>query len=91
MRELAYLNKKISIILNDLREKDEDGQTYSKTFYSEGGIVEFVEMIDKNANRQPLLPTVIYCDGHDAASNVTVEVAMIYNTGYQEHIVQLCK
>ena len=37
-----------------LREKDEDGKTYTKTFYSEGGIVEFVEMLDKNGNRHPL-------------------------------------
>ena len=86
LRELAFLNKKIRIILNDLREKDEAGKTYSKTFYSEGGIVEFVELIDKNGSRQPLLPTVIYCDGYDAASNVTVDVAMMYNTGYQEHL-----
>jgi DNA gyrase subunit B len=86
LRELAFLNKKIKIILNDLREKNEDGKTYSKTFYSEGGIVEFVELIDKNGNRQPLLPTVIYCDGYDAASNVTVDVAMMYNTSYQEHL-----
>lgn len=86
LRELAFLNKKIKIILNDLREKNEEGKTYSKTFYSEGGIVEFVELIDKNGNRQPLLPTVIYCDGYDAASNVTVDVAMMYNTGYQEHL-----
>ena len=43
-------------------------------------------MIDKNGSRQPLLPTVIYCDGYDAASNVTVDVAMMYNTGYQEHL-----
>lgn len=86
LRELSFLNKKIKIVLNDLREKDDDGITYTKTFYSEGGIVEFVELIDKNGNRQPLLPTVIYCDGHDAASNVAVEVAMIYNTGYQEHL-----
>jgi DNA gyrase subunit B len=86
LRELAFLNRKITIILNDLREKDDNGNTYTKTFYSEGGIVEFVEMLDKNANRQPLLPTVIYCDGRDEASNVVVEVAMIYNTGYQEHL-----
>jgi DNA gyrase subunit B len=86
LRELAFLNRKITIIINDLREVDEDGKTYTKTFYSEGGIVEFVEMLDKNANRNPLLPTVIYCDGYDASSNVTVEVAMIYNTGYQEHL-----
>ena len=86
LRELSFLNKKIRIILNDLREKDEEGKTYSKTFYSEGGIVEFVELIDKNGSRQPLLPTVIYCDGNDACNNVTVEVAMMYNTGYQEHL-----
>jgi DNA gyrase subunit B len=86
LRELAFLNRKITIIINDLREVDEEGKTYTKTFYSEGGIVEFVEMLDKNANRNPLLPTVIYCDGYDATSNVTVEVAMIYNTGYQEHL-----
>lgn len=86
LRELAFLNRKITITLNDLREKEEDGSTYSKTFYSEGGIVEFVEMLDKHGNRQSLLPDVIYCDGHDAESNVMVEVAMMYNTSYQEHI-----
>jgi len=86
LRELAFLNKKITIILNDLREKNEEGKTYSKTFYSEGGIIEFVELIDKNGNRQPLLPSVIYCDGFDAPSNVTVEVALMYNTSYQEHL-----
>ena len=86
LRELSFLNRKITIVLNDLREKEEDGTTYSKTFYSEGGIVEFVEMIDKNANRLPLIPRVIYCEGMDINSNVMVEVAMIYNAGYQEHI-----
>lgn len=86
LRELSYLNRKITIILHDLREKEEDGSTYSKTFYSEGGITEFVQMLDKNGNRLPLLPNVIYCDGYDAASNVVVEVAMMYNASYQEHI-----
>jgi len=86
LRELSFLNRKINITISDLREKDEEGNVYTRNFYSEGGIVEFVEMLDKNGNRQPLLPTVIYCDGYDAASNVVVEVAMIYNTSYQEHI-----
>lgn len=86
LRELAFLNKKITVVLNDLREKDENGDFYTKTFYSEGGIIEFVEMLDKNANRHSLLPKVIYCDGHDENSNVVVEVAMLYNTGYQEHL-----
>jgi DNA gyrase subunit B len=86
LRELAFLNRKINIVLNDLREKDDAGNTYTKTFYSEGGIVEFVEMIDKNANRAALIPKTIYCDGYDEKSNVTVEVAMVYNAGYQENI-----
>ena len=86
LRELAFLNRKITIILNDLREKDDAGEVYTKTFYSEGGIVEFVEMIDKNANRHALIPQVIYCDGLDEKSNVAVEVAMVYNAGYQENI-----
>lgn len=86
LRELAYLNRGINIILNDLREQAEDGTTYTKNFYSEGGIVEFVEMLDKNGNRQALLPKPIYGDAHDETTNVAVEVAMVYNTSFQEHI-----
>lgn len=86
LRELAFLNKGLNIILRDLREKDENGNSYSKTFYSEGGIAEFVEILDRNGNRQPLLPKVIYGEGLEPVSNVTVEVAMVYNTGFQEHI-----
>jgi len=86
LRELAYLNKGITIILNDLREKDEEGNPYSKTFFSEGGIVEFVEMLDKNAGRISILPKVIYVEGRDDHSNVMVEVALCYNDGYNEHI-----
>ncbi len=86
LRELAFLNKGLSIILNDLREKDDNGNTYHKRFYSEGGIAEFVEMLDKNGNRQPLLPKVIYGEALEPVSNVSVEVAMVYNTGFHEHI-----
>ena len=86
LRELAFLNKGIRIILNDLRETDENGVTYTNTFFSEGGITEFVELIEKNGKRSPLLPQVIYMDGHDPESNVAVEVAMIYNDSYSEHI-----
>jgi DNA gyrase subunit B len=86
LRELCYLNKKIRINITDLRELDEEGKAYTKEFYSEGGISEFVELLDKSGNRQPLLPTVINCEGHDATTNVAVEVAMVYNTSYQEHI-----
>lgn len=86
LRELAFLNRKINITLNDEREKDENGKIYSKNFYSEGGIVEFVEMLDKNGKRNSLIPKVIYVEGHDNASNVVVEVALNYNDAFNEHI-----
>ena len=86
LRELAYLNRGIRIILNDLRDKEEDGTTYTKAFYSEGGIVEFVDMLDKNAGRLPLIPKVIYVEGRDETTNVAVEVALTYNDSYSEHI-----
>jgi DNA gyrase subunit B len=87
LRELAYLNRGISITLNDMREKDdESGLNYTKTFYSEGGIVEFVEMLDKHAGRNSLIPKVLYVEGRDEKTNVFVEVATTYNDSYNEHI-----
>ncbi|HET9277121.1 MAG TPA: DNA topoisomerase (ATP-hydrolyzing) subunit B [Flavitalea sp.] len=86
LRELSYLNRGIRIILTDLREKNDEGVNYSKVFYSEGGIVEFVEMLDKNAGRTPILPKVIFVEGRDNSTNVVVEVALSYNDGYNEHI-----
>ncbi|MFY8004149.1 MAG: ATP-binding protein, partial [Chitinophagaceae bacterium] len=86
LRELAYLNKRIRITLTDLREKLEDGTNYQKEFYSEGGIVEFVEMLDTAANRVALIPAPLYVEGHDENANVAVEVAMIYNNDFKEHI-----
>ncbi|HEY4287735.1 MAG TPA: DNA topoisomerase (ATP-hydrolyzing) subunit B [Puia sp.] len=86
LRELSFLNRGVRIILNDLREKEEDGKTYLKEFYSEGGIVEFVEMLDKNAGRAPLIPNIIFVEGRDEVTNVAVEVALTYNDSYNEHI-----
>lgn len=86
LRELSYLNKGIIILLTDIREKDDDGNTYSKTFYSEGGIIEFVEMLDTNAGRNTLIPNTLFVEGHDEESNVVVEVALSYNDSYSEHI-----
>ncbi|MBL7722137.1 MAG: DNA topoisomerase (ATP-hydrolyzing) subunit B [Chitinophagaceae bacterium] len=86
LRELAYLNRGVRIILNDLREKEENGTHYSKSFYSEGGIVEFVEMLDQSAGRNPLIPKIIAVEGRDETTNVAVEVALSYNDSYNEHI-----
>jgi DNA gyrase subunit B len=86
LRELSYLNKRISITLTDLRELDETGAPYSKNFYSEGGIVEFVQMLDKNGNRNPIIAQPLYVEGLDEASNVMVEVALTYNDDFKENI-----
>ncbi len=86
LRELSYLNKRISISLTDLRELDENGAPYVNHFYSEGGIVEFVQMLDKNGNRNPIITQPLYVEGHDEASNVAVEVALTYNDDFKENI-----
>lgn len=86
LRELAYLNRKIKITLSDEREKDDSGNIVSETFYSEGGIVEFVQMLDRNGRRNTLLPQPIFIETHDPASNVAVEVALQYNDSFSENI-----
>ncbi|MEP7373533.1 MAG: DNA topoisomerase (ATP-hydrolyzing) subunit B [Chitinophagaceae bacterium] len=86
LRELSFLNRGVRIILTDLREKEEDGSDYSKEFYSIGGIVEFVEMLDANAGRAQLIPKVLFVEGLDEITNVAVEVALCYNNSYSEHI-----
>ncbi len=77
LRELAYLNRGVRITLTDTREKEEDGSVYLKEFYSEGGIVEFVEMLDTSAGRNSLIPKIIFVEGRDEHTNVMVEVALI--------------
>lgn len=86
LRELSYLNKKLRITLRDEREKDEEGNMYSKTFYSEGGISDFVKLLDENAGRKPILTNLITVEGFDEATNVAVDVALNYNDGFSEHI-----
>lgn len=61
MRELAYLNRGIRITITDQREVNEDGSFLSESFFSEGGLREFVTFLDKT--RQPLVPEPIYMEG----------------------------
>mgnify|MGYP006289587229 CR=1 FL=1 len=82
MRELAFLNRGISITLTDLREKDEEGNSKSETFLSEGGLAEFVEYIDMT--REKLIPEVIHMEGEK--NDIPVEVAMHYNTSFGENL-----
>jgi DNA gyrase subunit B len=86
LRELSFLNKGIHITLNDLRELDDDGKAFTEIFYSQGGIVEFIQLLDRNAKRDTLLSAPIFVETHDKESNVTVDVALSYNTSYSENI-----
>ena len=82
LRELAYLNRGISIQLTDDRYKDEDGVSRTEEFMSEGGLREFVVFIDQN--REALIPHAMYMEGE--IEGIPVEVAMSYNTGYAENL-----
>ncbi len=88
LRELSYLNKGIRIVLTDEREQveGEPEKVVSEEFYSEGGIIEFVQLLDRSGKRDPLLPIPIYVEAHDSDTNVAVDVALSYNTSYSEHI-----
>ncbi|MBQ1909122.1 MAG: DNA topoisomerase (ATP-hydrolyzing) subunit B [Bacteroidaceae bacterium] len=81
MRELAYLNAGITITLTDLRP-DEEGNTRSEKFYSEGGLRDFVRYID--SSRTHLFNDVIYLNTEK--QGVPIEVAVMYNTAYTENL-----
>src|SRR5690606_37252787 len=75
LRELAYLNKNIRLVLIDEREVNEDGSFRQDEFYSEGGLSEFVKYLD--GTRQPLIPEPIYIEG--IKQGIPVELALQYN------------
>lgn len=77
IRELAFLNKGISISLTDERAEDK-----SETFHFAGGIIEYVEFMDKDKDK--INPKPIYLEGEKNA--VIVEVAMQYCDTYSENI-----
>ncbi|WP_054025779.1 DNA topoisomerase (ATP-hydrolyzing) subunit B [Bacillus sp. FJAT-28004] len=76
IRELAFLNKGIEIVLSDERTG------VSNTFKYEGGIIEFVKYL--NRNREPLHELPIYVEG--SKDHIQVEVALQYNDSYTENI-----
>ena len=82
MRELSFLNKGISISVTDKRNKNEDGEFISESFYSEGGLSEFVSFLD--SAREQLLSSVMYMEGEK--NDIPVEVALSYNTGFSENL-----
>ena len=82
MRELSFLNKGINLSICDRRKPDPDGNYVSDSFFSQGGLKEFVLYLDEN--REKLTQSPIYMEGERAG--IPVEVAMQYNSGFNENI-----
>ena len=82
MRELAYLNKGITITLTDKRVKEEDGSYKKEVFHSEEGVKEFVRFL--NSSNTPLIDDVIYLNTEK--QGVPIECAIMYNTGFRENL-----
>jgi DNA gyrase subunit B len=76
LREMAFLNKGLKIVIED--ERDERNHT----FLYKGGIVEFVKHL--NQNKTPIHPKVLFFEGK--RDQIEVEVALQYNDGYQENV-----
>ncbi|MGB0948529.1 MAG: DNA topoisomerase (ATP-hydrolyzing) subunit B [Marinirhabdus sp.] len=82
LRELSFLNKGVTVTLEDRRHKNEDGSFVGETFYSEEGLKEFIRFLD--GNREPLIADVIFMEGKK--NDIPVEVAMVYNTSFNENL-----
>ncbi|MDG2371144.1 MAG: DNA topoisomerase (ATP-hydrolyzing) subunit B [Flavobacteriaceae bacterium] len=82
LRELSFLNKGITLSIQDCRITDEKGEHPSEVFHSKEGLKEFIRFLDES--REPIIQEVISIEGekHD----IPVEVAMIYNTSYSENL-----
>jgi DNA gyrase subunit B len=86
LRELAFLNKRITLTITDKREKDENGEYITDTFYSKEGLKEFVDYLD--STREKLMEEPIYMEGE--RNGVPVEVAMQYNSSFSENTHSYC-
>ena len=78
VRELAFLNKGLRIILVDDREIEPK----KEIFVYEGGISEYVKFLNKG--KTPIHEQIVHLEGEE--DNISVEVAMQYNTGYTSNI-----
>ncbi|MDR2149214.1 MAG: DNA topoisomerase (ATP-hydrolyzing) subunit B [Tannerella sp.] len=82
LRELAFLNAGIYLTLTDKREKKNDGSYKTEVFFSEEGLKEFVHYVDRA--KESLIKDVIHIVTEK--QNTPVEVAMTYNTSYNESV-----
>lgn len=96
LRELAFLNKGVRLVIEDHRESSQEDtfqdemdeemppsdNVHRNEFYSEAGLLDFVEFLDKT--REPLTQKPIYLENNK--SSIPIEIAMQYNTGFSENI-----
>ena len=96
LRELAFLNKGVHLVIEDHRESSQEDtfqddmdeemppsdNVHRNEFYSEAGLLDFVEFLDKT--REPLTQKPIYLENNK--SSIPIEIAMQYNTGFSENI-----
>lgn len=85
LRELAYLNKGITLTITDLREmveSDEGNKPRFEEFFSDQGLKEFVAYLDDN--REPLIERPIYITSDK--NEIPVEIALQYNTSFSENV-----
>ena len=83
LRELAFLNKGIALTITDMREKNEQGEPRSERYYSENGLQEFVQYLDRTRGEK-IIDSIIYLDTEK--NGVPVEVAMQYNNSFSENV-----
>ena len=82
LRDLAFLNSGITLMLTDMRDIDEAGNPKQETFFSQTGLDEFVRYID--GNKESLINDIVHLDTDKGG--IPVEVAMTYNTSFNENI-----
>ena len=82
LRDLAFLNAGITLTLTDLRQRDEEGNPHTEVYHSDEGLPEFVKYIDEG--KEPLINDIISLKTEK--NGVPVEVAMTYNTAFNENI-----
>ena len=82
LRELAFLNRGISLSLKDLREVPEGETQPEDEFYSDLGLIDFITYLD--GNREKLMPTPIYMEGEK--NMIPIEIVMQYNTSFSENL-----
>ncbi len=85
MREQAFLNAGIRIVLTDERNVGEDGSFRETDLQFEGGIRNFVSYLTEQKRSEPVHPEVIYMRGEKGTSQA--EIALQYNTSYNELIL----